>query len=134
MGREANAVEPGKKPLSSMTPTVVLDPDGAVVMAVGGSGGPYIISSTLQALSNVIDFGMDPEEAVSAPRMHHQWVPEVLRVDQGIPADVQANLIARGHTVEVKEFYSAVQMALVDGDHFTGACDPRKGGEPAAPR
>jgi gamma-glutamyltranspeptidase/glutathione hydrolase len=134
VGREANAVEPGKKPLSSMTPTVVLDPDGAVVMAVGGSGGPYIISSTLQALSNVIDFGMDPEEAVSAPRMHHQWVPEVLRVDQGIPADVQANLIARGHTVEVKEFYSAVQMALVDGDHFTGACDPRKGGEPAAPR
>ncbi len=134
VGREANAVEPGKKPLSSMTPTVVLDRDGAVVMAIGGSGGPYIISSTLQALSNVIDFGMDPEEAVAAPRMHHQWVPEVLRVDQGIPADVQANLRARGHTVEVKEFYSAVQIVRVEGDLFTGACDPRKGGKPAAAR
>lgn len=134
VGREANAVEPGKKPLSSMTPTVVLDPEGHVVMAIGGSGGPYIISSTLQALSNVIDFGMDPEEAVAAPRMHHQWVPEVLRVDQGIPADVQANLRARGHDVQVKEFFSAVQIALTDGEHFTGACDPRKGGKPSAAR
>jgi len=134
VGREANAVEPGKKPLSSMTPTVVLDPVGRVVMAVGGSGGPYIISSTLQALSNVIDFGMDPEDAVSVPRMHHQWVPEKLRVDVGIPLDVQTNLTARGHTVEVKEFFSAVQIALVDGEHFTGACDPRKGGKPAVAR
>ena len=134
VGREANAVEPGKKPLSSMTPTVVLDPEGRVVMAIGGSGGPYIISSTLQALSNVIDFGMDPEDAVSVPRMHHQWVPEVLRVDVGLPADVQANLRARGHDVQVKEFFSAVQIALTDGEQFTGACDPRKGGKPTAAR
>ncbi len=134
VGREANAVEPGKKPLSSMTPTVVLDPDGEVVMAIGGSGGPYIISSTLQALSNVIDFGMDPEDAVSVPRMHHQWVPEVLRVDEGVPADVQANLRARGHDVQVKAFFSAVQIARVDGAYFSGACDPRKGGKPAAAR
>ncbi len=134
VGREANAVAPGKKPLSSMTPTVVLDPEGNVVLVVGGSGGPYIISSTLQVLSNVVDFGMDPEEAVSAPRMHHQWVPEVLRVDVGIPRDVQDALRARGHEVEVKEFYSCVQLGVVEEGDFMGAADPRKGGRPAVVR
>jgi gamma-glutamyltranspeptidase / glutathione hydrolase len=134
VGREANAVQPGKKPLSSMTPTVVLDADGNVVLAVGGSGGPYIISSTLQVLSNVVDFGMDPEEAVSAPRMHHQWVPEVLKVDVGIPRDVTDALRARGHEVEVKEFYSCVQVGVTAGEDFMGAADPRKGGRPVVVR
>ncbi len=134
VGREANAVQPGKKPLSSMSPTVVLDDAGEVVMVVGASGGPFIISSTMQVLSNVLDFGMDPEEAVSAPRIHHQWVPEKLFVDLGIPADVQANLRARGHAVEVKEFYSCVQVAVTDGAEFSGAADPRKGGSPAVVR
>jgi len=134
VGREANAVQPGKKPLSSMTPTIVLDGQGQVVMAVGASGGPYIISSTLQALSNVLDFGMDPEEAVAAPRMHHQWVPEVLMLDAGIPLDVQRNLESRGHTVEREDFYSCVQLAVVDGAVYSGASDPRKGGRPAVAR
>lgn len=133
IGREANAVAPGKKPLSSMTPTVVLNDQGEVVMAVGASGGPLIISSTLQVLSNVIDFGMDPEDAVAAPRMHHQWVPEVLNLEPGIPADVQRSLEARGHETKQWEFFSAVQLVVVEEDGTrVAAADPRKGGRPAA--
>ncbi|MCB9758785.1 MAG: gamma-glutamyltransferase [Alphaproteobacteria bacterium] len=133
IGREANAVEPGKRPLSSMTPTVVLDPEGRVVMAIGASGGPTIISSTLQVLSNVIDFGMDPQEAVSAPRMHHQWVPEKLFLDDGFPRDVQDNLRARGHEVAEWSRFSSVQLVVVTEEGlFEGASDPSKGGGPAA--
>ncbi len=133
IGREANAVEPGKKPLSSMTPTLLLDADGRVVMAIGGSGGSYIISSTLQVLSNIVDFGMDPEEAVSVPRVHHQWVPEVLFVDEGVSGDTTGALEGRGHTVETRQFGSSVQVVhFVDGS-FEGASDPRKGGRPASP-
>ncbi len=133
IGKESNAVAPGKKPLSSMTPTIVLDPDGQVVMAIGASGGPLIISSTLQVLSNVIDFGMDPEEAVSAPRMHHQWVPEVLSLEPGISRDVQHNLSARGHELKEWTFFSSVQLVVVEDGVFAGAADPRKGGQPATP-
>ena len=133
VGKESNAVAPGKKPLSSMTPTIVLDPDGQVVMAIGASGGPLIISSTLQVLSNVIDFGMDPEEAVSAPRMHHQWVPQVLSVEPGISRDVQQNLSARGHELKEWTFFSSVQLVVVEDGVFVGAADPRKGGQAATP-
>lgn len=133
IGKESNAVAPGKKPLSSMTPTLVLNPEGEVVMAIGASGGPLIISSTLQVLSNVIDFGMDPEEAVSAARMHHQWVPEVLSLEPGIPVDVQQNLQARGHQTKEWTFFSSVQLVVVEDGVFQGAADPRKGGKPALP-
>lgn len=133
VGKESNAVAPGKKPLSSMTPTIVLDPQGQVVMAIGASGGPLIISSTLQVLSNVIDFGMDPEEAVSAPRMHHQWMPEVLSIEPGISRDVQQNLSARGHELKEWTFFSSVQLVVVEEGLFVGAADPRKGGQPATP-
>ncbi len=131
VGREANAVEPGKKPLSSMTPTLVLDAEGQVVLAVGGSGGPFIISNTLQVISNVLDFGMDVGEAVSVPRIHHQWVPHLLFLDQGIPVDVQLSLLARGHELKQFAFRSAVQAVHRSGDGLVGASDPRKGGLPA---
>jgi gamma-glutamyltranspeptidase/glutathione hydrolase len=132
VGREANAVEPGKKPLSSMTPTVVLDPDGEVLMAVGGSGGPFIISTTLQVISNVLDFGLSASEAVSAPRMHHQWVPELLFLDLlGHPADVQQGLIDRGHSLKSFPFFSAGQLVLRQDGWLYGAADPRKAGEAA---
>ena len=131
VGKESNAVEPGKRPLSSMTPTVVLDPDGDVVLAVGASGGPFIISSTLQVLSNIVDFGMDPSEAVSVPRMHHQWAPNQIFLDQGIPLDVHRGLEARGHELKEMSFFSSVQAVHVDDGVTTGASDPRKGGGPA---
>jgi len=134
IGREANQVEAGKKPLSSMTPTVVLDPEGVPLMAVGASGGPFIISSTVQAIVNVLSFGMDLAEAVDAPRVHHQWVPELLFVEPLAPIDVRAALEARGHTVRVFEHGSAVQAVMRVDDHFVGAADPRKDGRAAGAR
>jgi len=132
IGKESNAVAPGKKPLSSMTPTIVLDAEGEVVLAVGGSGGPFIISSTLQVLSNVLDFGMDAGDAVTVPRVHHQWVPERLFVDEGIPRDVIVSLEGRGHEVDQRHFYSCVQVIVAREHGLEGASDPRKGGWPAS--
>ena len=129
IGREANSVEPGKKPLSSMTPTIVFR-DGQVVLVVGASGGPFIISSTLQAISNVVDFGMDANEAVSVPRMHHQWVPELLFLDDGIPVDVLTQLTSLGHDVKQMDFFSSVQLIQHNEEGFFAASDPRKGGLP----
>ena len=88
-------------------------------------------SSTLQAISNVVDFGMTAEEAVSVPRMHHQWVPELLFLDEGIPLDVLRRLEERGHIVRQMDFFSAVQLIESNKDGFFGAADPRKGGSPA---
>src|SRR6185369_5199426 len=90
VGGEANAVAPGKRPLSSMTPVVLTDGNGAV-MCAGGSGGPLIVSETAQAIINVVDFGMNAEEAVSSPRIHAQWVPDVLMAESDVPADVRDN-------------------------------------------
>ena len=131
VGSEANAVAAGARPLSSMTPTVLISPDGSERIVVGASGGPFIISSTLQVILNIIDFGMDPAEAVSAPRMHHQWAPNTLFVDQGTSPDTIVRLRTLGHTVEVKDFYSSVQLIRGGAGGFVGASDPRKGGWPA---
>ncbi len=131
VGSAANAVAPGARPLSSMTPTVLISPDGDRRIVVGASGGPFIISSTLQAISNIIDFEMDPSEAVSVPRMHHQWAPELLFLDEGISMDTISMLQVRGHKTKQMPFFSAVQLVHWTADEITGASDPRKGGWPA---
>jgi gamma-glutamyltranspeptidase/glutathione hydrolase len=125
-----NAVAPGKRPLSSMTPTLVLQ-DGRVRMVAGSPGGPRIITTVLLALVNVIDFGMDPSEAIASPRFHHQWSPDELSIEAAIPADVQQGLRARGHVVKVAERnWSSAQVIAIDpakGWHL-GASDPRSDG------
>jgi gamma-glutamyltranspeptidase/glutathione hydrolase len=131
VGSAANAVAPGARPLSSMSPTVLISPDGSERIVVGASGGPFIISSTLQVIINIVDFGLDPAEAVSAPRMHHQWAPDILFVDEGTSPDSIARLRALGHTVQIKSFYSSVQVIRGGAGGFLGASDPRKGGWPA---
>jgi len=130
VGSEANAVSPGARPLSSMSPTVLISPDGKERIVVGASGGPFIISSTLQVIVNLIDFDMDPSEAVSAPRMHHQWAPDTLFVDVGTSPDTISVLESLGHSVTIKDFYSSVQVIRGGGDVYRGASDPRKGGWP----
>jgi gamma-glutamyltranspeptidase/glutathione hydrolase len=130
VGKEANAIAPGKRPLSSMTPTLVLK-DGKVVLAVGASGGPTIITGTLQGLLNVVDFGMDARAAVEAPRFHHQWVPDFLLLEPQFPQDVIEALTLRGHKVKVGERLNAVQVLTVGPDGMAGACDPDKRGQPA---
>ena len=130
IGSEANAIVPGKKPLSSMTPSIVLK-DGKPFMAVGASGGPRIITGTLQAIINVIDFGMNVNEAVSAPRFHHQWVPEVLYIEQEMPEEVRSIMRQKGHQLGMGPAENVVQAVMFKDGVFTGASDPRKGGKPA---
>jgi gamma-glutamyltranspeptidase/glutathione hydrolase len=136
VGSEANAVAPGKRPLSSMSPTIVLDGQGAVRLVVGASGGPRIISATLQVLLNVLEFSMDVGPAVKAPRIHHQWRPAVLAVEAGVPQTVRDSLVRRGHDVESLSHGAAVSAVEVVGDRrgrlVRAASDARKGGRAAA--
>jgi len=128
--RGSNAIAPGKRPLSSMTPTVVAK-DGKPFMVTGSPGGPRIITTTLLTILNVVDYGMDVQEAVSAPRFHHQWIPEQLVVERAISVDVIDALRRRGHRVEVsKRNWSSAQAIVVDpssGRHLGGS-DPRGDG------
>jgi len=96
---EVNAIQPGKRPLSSMTPTI-LTRDGKFFMAVGAPGGSRIISAVLQTILNVVDFGMNAQDAVDAPRIHHQWQPDKLYLEPGISPDTAALLKSRGYDVD----------------------------------
>lgn len=127
----ANAIEPGKRMLSAMTPTIVLDAAGRPRLLVGSPGGPTIISTVAQIISNVVDFGMTLPEAVAAPRLHHQHLPDVLRYERdGLRAEVVEALGAMGHDVEARPGYQGDVTAIVvepDGS-FLGVADPRRGG------
>jgi len=125
-----NEVAPGKRPLSSMTPTILLR-DGRVHMVVGASGGPAIITGVLQAITGVVDFGRDASTAVAAPRIHHQWIPNTLHLEPGFPPESASGLLARGHTLSEKPKRSVVQAIVVRGENLEAASDPRKGGAPA---
>ncbi|MBI1815318.1 MAG: gamma-glutamyltransferase [Deltaproteobacteria bacterium] len=127
IGAAANAVAPHKRPLSSMTPTIVLDHNRAMLIA-GGSGGPVIITATLQTLLNVVDFDFDVNAAVAASRVHDQWVPEVLAVEPGIDVMTRTALERLGHHVREVPNLAAVQAVRVTAGGYTGAADPRKGG------
>jgi len=127
-----NRPEPGKRPLSSMSPTIVLE-NGRVAAVAGASGGPRIISGTLQVLLAALVFGNDAGQAVDRPRLHHQWLPDEVRVESGW-TDLQAlkGLQARGHhVVDYPKSVGAVQAIVVQGGRITAASDPRKGGRPA---
>jgi gamma-glutamyltranspeptidase / glutathione hydrolase len=130
---EQNLVAPGKRPLSSMTPVLLLDGD-RVVGCAGGSGGPHIISNVVQVLLATFVFGQDVRAAVEAPRIHHQWLPVQLRVEAEIPRDVRDGLTRRGHELAPTPAPTAVQAirVLPDGT-MQAASDPRKAGAPAAP-
>jgi gamma-glutamyltranspeptidase/glutathione hydrolase len=132
---EANAVGPGKRMLSSMTPAIVLRGD-RVRMVVGSPGGPRIITSVAQVISNVIDFGMSPAEAVAAPRVHHQHQPDRIRVEErGLDRPVLDELRRMGHATETTDVWSDVQLIEIREDgRRVAASDPRRGGAPAAVR
>ena len=103
---EANAIAPGKRMLSSMTPTVVEDPEGRLMLVVGSPGGPRIITAVFETILNVIDHGMDVQEAVAAPRVHHQWLPDALYAERAaLAADVVTALEQRGWTVSESDGY-----------------------------
>jgi gamma-glutamyltranspeptidase/glutathione hydrolase len=130
LGGEANAIAPGKRMLSSMTPTIVAK-EGRTMLVLGSPGGGRIITTVLQVLLNVLEFGMDVQEAVDAPRFHHQWYPDTVMIEQqGFPADVVNALTALGHRVEVVSDMGdvhAIQIDPVTGLRL-GASDPRSDG------
>ena len=133
--RGANAIAPGKRPLSSMSPTLLLK-DGHPFMVTGSPGGPRIITTVLLTILNVIDWGMDVQAAVSAPRYHHQWIPDQLSVEPETPVDVVEALRARGHGVQVRDrHWSAAEAIVIDpesGIHYGGS-DPRTQGAALGP-
>ncbi len=131
VGFEANLPGPGKRPLSSMSPTIVLK-DGKVVLVTGTPGGSRIISTVLQVIVNVLDYRMDVAAAVAAPRLHHQWMPDEVRVEHGFPDEVLAELRAKGHKVLEPMGPTSANSILVTPTGLLGAPDPRTRGAEAA--
>jgi gamma-glutamyltranspeptidase / glutathione hydrolase len=128
---EANAIAPGKRPLSAMAPTIVLK-DGKLFLVLGSPGGPRIITTVANILMGVVDYGLDIQQAVNAPRFHHQWEPDVIFVEgAGISPDTIKLLEARGHKIRVQGYWSDGECIAVDpktGD-LLGAPDGRNGGK-----
>ncbi|HTT78503.1 MAG TPA: gamma-glutamyltransferase [Stellaceae bacterium] len=126
-GFAANAPGPGKRPLSSMTPTIVLK-DGKPFLVTGSPGGSHITTAVLQVIINVIDRGMSIADAVAAPRLHDQWLPDKVFAEPGVPADVLAALQARGDQVVPQRPSTSANSIEIAPQGFVGAADPREGG------
>lgn len=133
IGNEANAIAGGKRPLSSMTPTIVLK-DGEAVLATGSPGGSTIITVVLQMILNYAEFGMNPAEATAAPRIHHQWMPDRLSVESGISSDTLEILRKMGHELRQNWVLGSTQSIGRSQGYLAGAADPRRMGAAAIPQ
>jgi len=137
LGGEANAIEPGKRPLSSMTPTFVFK-DGKPVLATGSPGGSVIITTVLHMVLNVAEFNMNVQEATSVPRFHHQWFPDQIYTEPGISVDTRRMLAGMGHKVNTQTMGgnrivgAAQSIVLTPNGMIHGAADPRRPGSHAA--
>ena len=126
----ANAIGPGKRPLSAMTPTIVLR-DGRLFLVLGSPGGPTIITTVANILIGVVDFSLDIQEAVNAPRFHHQWLPDEILVEDRLSPDTMNLLRSKGHKLSVKHFWGDGECIMVDpktGERL-GASDGRNNGK-----
>jgi len=130
IGGIANAPGPGKRPLSSMSPSIVLK-DGKPVLVTGAPGGSRIISAVLQVILNTIDFGMPVADAVSAPRVHHQWMPDEVLVEPSLPAETVVALKALGHNVRTGPISGSAHSIAVTPDGLVGVADARVRGAAA---
>ena len=126
----ANVIGPAKRPLSSMAPTIVLK-DGKLFLILGSPGGARIISTVANILLGVVDYGMNIQQAVDAPRFHHQWMPDTTFIEPGISPDTRKELNARGHTIEQEPYWSDGECIAVDGrsGELLGASDSRNNGK-----
>ena len=131
VGYNANLPAPGKRPLSSMTPTIVMK-DGKPFLITGSPGGSRIISTVLQIIVNVIDFHLPVDQAVSAPRVHHQWQPDELSAEPGISPEILDNLVKRGHKVVPTPPQTSANSIEITTDGYIGAADRRTRGSLAA--
>jgi gamma-glutamyltranspeptidase/glutathione hydrolase len=125
IGSDANSLQPKKRPLSSMTPTVILEGDKPALV-VGASGGPRIISATLQTVLNVLDFRMPLKKALESPRIHHQWMPDEIAVESKIPPNTRKSLERLGHKVQEKNSLGLAEAIAIKGAKMTAQPDPRK--------
>jgi gamma-glutamyltranspeptidase/glutathione hydrolase len=125
---EKNAIEPGKRPLSAMSPTIV-SRGGRLFLVLGSPGGPTIINTVLQVVTNVVDFGMNLQQAVDSPRFHHQWMPDELRMESyGFSPDTLELLRKRGHQIRLVESMGRVMAIQAGEDWLLGADDSRAEG------
>jgi len=131
VGFEANLPAPGKRPLSSMSPTIVLR-DGRVALVTGSPGGSRIISTVLQVIVDVLDYHMDVAAAIAAPRLHHQWLPDEIWLERGFDDSAIAGLKARGHTIGGPLGQTSANSIVATGAGWRGAADPRTRGATAA--
>jgi gamma-glutamyltranspeptidase/glutathione hydrolase len=131
VGYEANLPGPGKRPLSSMSPTILLR-DGRPVLVTGSPGGSRIISTVLQVIVNVVDYDMDVASAVAAPRLHHQWLPDEVRIERGFSEATLTELRAKGHRVVEPMGQTSANSIAVTPNGLQGAPDPRTRGAAAA--
>ena len=132
IGAENNAIAPGKRPLSSMSPTIVLDAKGLPVMTVGAAGGPKIITQVVQAIVRHLDFGQPLKDAVASPRVHHQWRPDHVSVEGNLPQEIQDGLKLLGHKLNLLNPNSggvSQAIALDDNGQLIGVHDPRVPGK-----
>ena len=125
LGSEANAIEGNKRPLSSMTPTIIFK-DEKPYLVFGTPGGSRIITTVLQVALNVMTHDMNVAQAVNSPRIHHQWLPEVLMIEDGFGADTKALLKNRGYRLYPSRTMGSVQAILMKDGYFYGAADPRR--------
>ena len=126
----ANAIGPGKRPLSAMTPTIVVK-DGKLFLVLGSPGGPTIITTVANILIGVVDFSLDIEEAVNAPRFHHQWLPDQILVEDRLSPDTMNLLRSKGHKLNVEHFWGDGECIMIDpktGERL-GASDGRNNGK-----
>lgn len=129
VGAEANAIAPGKRPLSSMSPTIVLR-EGKPVLTVGAAGGPTIITQALLTIVRTIDLGQPLLSAVQGPRFHHQWKPDQVQIERDLNQGLRASLQARGHLLKLRTVFGSSQAIALDpaSGLFTAVSDPRAGG------
>ncbi len=128
---DKNLPEPGKRPLSSMSPTIV-EYDGVPVLALGASGGPRIISGVVQVLLDIIWFGDEPIEALQRSRVHHQWLPDRVYVEKNYrDTALEAHLSSVGYNIKQRSNIGVVQVIQIEDVLMKPASDPRKGGKPA---
>jgi gamma-glutamyltranspeptidase/glutathione hydrolase len=132
IGGKANAIAANKRPLSSMTPTIVLK-NGEPYLATGTPGGSKIITSVFQQLINVLWFDMNISMATNLPRIHHQWQPDIMYIEQGIAADSIALLIQKGHQIELSSSLGSLESIMIKEGIYYGAADPRRPNAKAAP-
>tara|TARA_Y100001968_G_C19356294_1_gene717357 strand:- start:528 stop:1406 length:879 start_codon:yes stop_codon:yes gene_type:complete len=130
VGNEANSIEANKRPLSSMTPTIVIR-NGSPFIILGSPGGSTIITSVMQVILNTTIFGMNIQEAVSSPRFHSQWLPDMIMIEpKSFPKDIINNLKKRGHNISIYRsgYIGEVNAILINEDSFYGAADVRTDG------